>query len=332
MKQGDTIQIKYPALFSVNVLHHYFLDSKALAYDEMTADEKLKMLAGYDSRAFFSIRPTISTEKLMAGNGLLYRAHGHGFTVLTKRLPASGGGFDPPTKLSDDTVLRFLIRVNAPLFYQYSSPFLKKEPVRIEKAAVLGDPDKVFFKTYLLTNEVGNLAGAMPPVLSKPPTAAEAVAAPYPVESIMSVGGVVKQAKLRSPNLAAANWQTVFNSRFITDADLVELEASSELPTDIFGVIEISASSTITDAAYRLYNADDSLASPKFEIRIKNRSTWWRYHGLPALPVEYRPLTAKTVVQVDGKDVPNPDARNTIGRQLEPDNININRLFSDIYL
>jgi hypothetical protein len=332
MEQGDVINIKYPVLFSVKLMHHYFLDAKTQTFDEMTDDAKLKMLAGYDIRTIFSIRPTAETIKTMNGNGLLMREHGLGFTVICKQLPASGGGFEAPARLPEGTKLRFTVKVNDPLFYNYSSPFMKKETARIEKAIVLGEQDRVFFKTYLLSNEVGNLAGAMSPNLSKPPIAAESLAAPYPVESLLTVGGVLKQAKVRAPNLNAANWQTVFNGHFVSDADIEEVEAGPEFQPGIFAIIEISASSAISNAAYRLYEPDNSLASPNFEIRIKNRSTWWRYHGMVVPSTEYLPLTAKTVVKLGGKDVPNPSGRTPVGKQLEPDNLNINRLFSEIYL
>ncbi len=337
MMQGDVIQIRYPVLFTVKLLHHYFLDSKTASFDELSADVKVKMLAGYDVRSIFNIRPTKETARVLAGNGLSFKPHNMGFTVLTKQHPTSGGGgFDPPEKIPADTHLQFLLTVNDPLFYQYSAPFLKQEPSRIEKAATLGEQDKVFLKAWHLSNSVGTSATSLPPQLAKTPKSAALPQAPFSVESIMSVGGVVKQAKEHAANLTDAHWQTIFNGRFVSGEDLLEMEVTENIPLDTFAVIEIVPGDDIAKPEYRLYKPDNSLASPVFEIRIKNRSTWWRYQnqpqGQPPIPDTYLPLTAKTVTKVNGKDLPNANARTPLNRQLEPDNINTKRLFSDIYL
>lgn len=331
MERGDTIHVRHQVLFSVKLLHHYFLDWKAKPYDSQTGDEKLKSLAGYDARSIFGVKPTLETEKLLAGNGLLFKTHGLGFTVTGKGRSDGLGGFEKVPKLAAGTRFRFVLTVKDALFYQYSSPFLTKEQDRIEKAATPEEQDKVFRKVFVLSNLVGNDPDAIAPQLAKPPLVAAQPTDMFPVETIMRLGGNVMQLKQRDTTLGIGQWQLISTARFVTGNDLVEIERTPDLPPDIFGLIEIVQDDAIANADYRLFNPDSSLASPKFEVRIKNRSTWWRYPKVPAVEPTYLPLTARSVTLVDGQERANADARTTLEQERTSDKKHIIRLFSDIY-
>lgn len=331
MERGDTIHVRHQTLFSVKLLHHYFLDKKDTPFDDQTADEKLKSLAGYDARSMFNVRPTAETAKTLAGNGLLFKTHGLGFTIIGKGQSDGLGGFENVPKLATGTRLRFVLTVKDALFYQYSSPFLNKEKDRIEKAATPNEQDKVFRKVFFLSNLVGNDANAITPQLAKPPLVVAQPTDVFMVETIMRFGGNVMQVKQRDTTLGIDQWQLISPTRFVTGNDLVEIERTPDLPPDIFGLIEIVQDDTIINAAYRLYNLDSSLASPKFEVRIKNRSTWWRYPKVPAVVPVYLPLTARSVTLVGGQERANADARTTLEQERTGDGEHIIRLLSDIY-
>ncbi len=79
--------------------------------------------------------------------------------------------------------------------------------------------------------------------------------------------------------------------------------------SNIVGLVQINISAAQQE--YKLLNNDNTLRSPIFRVRIKNRKTNWRYYdsdGAELLETQPNPLVANGYVkiQIDGKDVPNP--------------------------
>lgn len=96
---------------------------------------------------------------------------------------------------------------------------------------------------------------------------------------------------------------------------------------NIAGLIQINVNARQQE--YKLLNNDDTLRSPVFRIRLKNRKTNWRYfntEGVELLETQPNPLVAKGYVkiQIDGKDVPNPGYN-----QILP---TFQKNYSDVYL
>lgn len=64
------INIKYKSLFSIDVLHHYFLDKGERNYESLNSDYKLKQLAFYNVNDFIELTPTPSCTKLIKATNL----------------------------------------------------------------------------------------------------------------------------------------------------------------------------------------------------------------------------------------------------------------------
>lgn len=100
-----------------------------------------------------------------------------------------------------------------------------------------------------------------------------------------------------------------------------------KLSGNIAGLVQINVNARQQE--YKLLNNDDTLRSPVFWIRLKNRKTNWRYfdaEGTELLETQPNPLVATGYikVQIAGKDVPNP-----VHNQILP---TIQKNYSDVYL
>ena len=354
MNQGDVITIQYPVLFSVMIRHHYFLDKRFIQdvknpdnsikvakgyhlWDNIPPDEQVKILAGYDVRRFFRIEPTPQTRVALAGMGAVFKVHGMGFVV------AQGKTVGTPEVLADTDRLLFTIQVIDPGFYQYSSMMMQMEEVRIEKATTPGGRDKLFKKVYWL----GNSTAPQFPFLSRPPAVFNATNT-YAPEDLVLRSGVLQQARRQISTPAEANdnanWE-VLPARnvapaivhYLSKEDLTEVEITPDIPADTFAVIEIKAKHPAVPA-FDLYGGGNALLSPRFEIRLKNRSTWWRYFdqktGMPvkvketATPFALTQLGQEEVIH-NGIKLPNRGVAHPVNR--DPADAG-KRLLSDIYL
>ncbi len=103
-----------------------------------------------------------------------------------------------------------------------------------------------------------------------------------------------------------------------------------------WGIVDIYVKTGTS--AYDLFNADDSLRSPGFNLRFKNRSTFWRYigekFGAASVSDNALPLTSQGFVSIKVKDknnvlttvdLPNASAASIIKPEL-------NQIFSDIFI
>ncbi len=365
MPSGDVIQSKYPVLFQVKVLHHYFLDKSKTLFDNLSAQEKIRVLAEYDVRNLLKIAPTPSTQQILEGQNLLFKPHGQGFAVLCQAdgNGVVGGGKKPKA----GERLRFWVKLVDPYFMQYSAGFLENEKVRIEKSMDGKSPDTFFKHVYHLKNDVAgqsNSLCAMPANYELP--------SEYVPESIVqhdanldgNMEFYIAQRAIatNTPPTVGINldWLKLeqiaplnSNVRYVTQTDLKELELADDIPQDSFALIEIEASAGA--GATHLYNNSNELNAPTFEVRFKNRLTWWR-HSLPPwvegsltsiTQAEIRPLTLRGKQKIDlifqisdgnvgnvplekkGVDVP---SKRTPVLPETTNNGSVKRLLSDIYI
>lgn len=97
--------------------------------------------------------------------------------------------------------------------------------------------------------------------------------------------------------------------------------------SETFGIIEIFLGSS--HGQYSLVDASNVVSSNIFELRIKNRSTVWRYFDRSDTLVHessFNPLTKKGYIaeQLNGNDLPNPDPH-----IIQPSST---QYYSDIYI
>ena len=74
----------YGPLFEVRLLHHYWLDDGAIAFDDIASDAtRSARLLDYDVRQFLDVVPTAATETALSGYGCLFKNQALGFLVAT---------------------------------------------------------------------------------------------------------------------------------------------------------------------------------------------------------------------------------------------------------
>jgi hypothetical protein len=106
----------YKRLFEVRLLHHYWLDEGATAFD-LIADQAKKeaRLLAYDARPFLAVRPTEATEQGLRAFGCLFKRTALGFVVAV-----------PDTAvIPPDTVFAFIVSTSDRRFYDYTSLTLR---------------------------------------------------------------------------------------------------------------------------------------------------------------------------------------------------------------
>lgn len=365
MPSGDVIISKYPVLFQVKVLHHYFLDVGNAMYDNLLPSEKIRILADYDVRTLLKIMPTPNTKRILDGHNLLFKPHGLGFVVLCNADGAGVVASGKKPKIGER--LLFSVKIVDPYFLQYSAGFLKSEQVRIEKSTDGRRPDRFFKKVYLLKNDVAGQSSSLAalPAAYQP---ADEFAPESIVQHDADLDGnmefyiaqravATNTAPAAAPNL---NWLKLeqlapqnSNIRYVSQADLSEVELGEDIPPDSFALIEITANAGVGTS--HLYDGAEDLNSPNFELRFKNRLTWWR-HSLPPWvegpltsieQTTIRPLTLRGKQKIDltfqvsdgnngnepleKKGVDGPSSRTPI----LPETTNtgsVTRLLSDIYI
>ncbi|MCF8243576.1 MAG: hypothetical protein K9J37_08735 [Saprospiraceae bacterium] len=365
MPSGDVIQSKYPVLFQVKVLHHYFLDKSKTLFDNLSALDKIRILAEYDVRNLLKIAPTPSTQRILEGHNLLFKPHGQGFAVLCQ---ADGNGVVGKGKKPEvGEKLRFWVKIVDPYFMQYSAGFLKNELVRIEKSTDGRSPDRFFKQVYHLKNDglgQSNSLAATPASYEPSSEYAPESIVQHDADLDTNMEFYIAQRAIatNTPPTTVANldWLKLeqiapqnSNIRYVSQADLTELELADDIPQDTFALIEIEA--TAGAGAMHLYDGTDKLNAPTFEVRFKNRLTWWR-HSLPTwvegaltsiTQPEIRPLTLRGKQKIDlifqvsdgnngnvplekkGVDVP---SKQTPVLPETTNNGSVTRLLSDIYI
>ncbi len=365
MPSGDFIHVKYPVLFQLKVMHHYYLDVGKKLFDNLDGLKKIRLLAEYDVRKILQIQPTPSTQRLLDGHNLLFKPHGLGFAVICQADGNGIVGLGKKPRVGQN--LRFWVKIIDPYFMQYSAGFLKSEQVRIEKATDGTSPDRFFKKVYHLKNDAAGLSFSLAAIPADYEPAKN-----YPPESIVkhdantdgnpefyvaqrAVG--TNTAPQVSTNLDWLKLEQITpqnsNVRYVSQTDLTEVELGTDIPQDCFALIEIEANAGAGPA--HLYDGAENLNAPTFEVRFKNRLTWWR-HSLPPwvegsltsiTQTEILPLTLRGKQPIDltfqvsdgnngnvpmvKKSVDVPSKQTPVKPELA-NNGSVTRLLSDIYI
>ncbi len=76
-----TFSIKYKPLFSVDILHKYYLNKGNDDFFTMDQDEKNKQLTGYDVSNFMRITPTAESYQVLMNHRMVFKVVNTGFVV-----------------------------------------------------------------------------------------------------------------------------------------------------------------------------------------------------------------------------------------------------------
>ena len=275
----------YRRLFEVRLLHHYWLDDGATMFDQIaSAARRDARLLGYDARPMLDIRPTVATEKELAGYRCVYRTTALGLVVGA---PASA-------IIPGDTVFTFIVSVRSARFFDYTSLTLR--PQRISELFNSADGITYRYKENVpvLSNLTGATRGVSPNVslfLSRE------VPAPDPsdqVESLVISASALLQ--LTSDNPAATTQQlgaqaadlpvfvhqgdapAIVPPAGLTGTPARGVRLSPDIEDDAFAIISLTAVRAGNDAFSFVDAAGAPRASPPvYQVRFKNRSTVWAY-------------------------------------------------------
>lgn len=281
---AERISTGYKRLFEVRVLHHYFLDDGSVDFTK--ALPQPQNLAAYDIRPILSFEPTAATGKTLRGIHGVFRLTPLGLVVA---VPA---GVEVPA----DARFEFVVRIKDADFMNYTALTLRKQKTVdvLHNGAVSRFKENVF----VLSNKTGvKRTISNSNLLCLSTEIPIYVAGQYEAEAFVSVGtGTELYQAIRDTTQTPpdVDWQKIddnLNDRPLYvhqhDAPLITLpdgtpfrgiELTSELPNDIFALIQIDAATT--NAGYQIIDHNKLPLSnyPKFEIHLKNRSTIWRYY------------------------------------------------------
>lgn len=278
----------YQRLFEVRVLHHYWLDDGASLFDTLAADIQAERLLTYDIRPVLRVAPTPTTQRVLGGARCLFMATGLGFVVAA---PAG-------TTLAADTVLAFNITVADSQYFDYTA--LTFRPQMIYEAADPTDlsPTRVVYRYKADVPVLSNLTGATRDLgagtvlfLSSDYPAPDAS---DPVESMVASAGALLQLTADNPGAgtqelnASATAMPVFVHQgdvpaIVPPAGVVGAPArgvllGDDVPDESFALISLTAVRGDNDAfSYVDGTGAPKAAAPVYEVRLKNRSTYWTY-------------------------------------------------------
>lgn len=105
-------------MFSVNILHQYYLNKGILDFFGMNTADKEKQLAGYDVSNFFKITPSAETYQKMQNHRLVFKTVNTGFLVWVQ--VSENQETTPLISLDDTLELTFLLNLVNHTFFNYT--------------------------------------------------------------------------------------------------------------------------------------------------------------------------------------------------------------------
>jgi hypothetical protein len=275
----------YKRLFEIRLLHHYWLDEGATVFDLIPDQEKKdKRLLSYGGRAFLAVPPTATTAKLFNGLGCVYKNTALGCVVAV-----------PDTVvISIETEFEFVVKVSAPALFNYTS--LTLQPRGIYEVYYQPEDKTYRYKENIpvLSNRTGAKRGIganKALYLSKEiPTLADDDKVESLVRennSLMQLINDQPEADLQELSAQAADLPVFVNQGDVpiitppaglTGAPQKGILLSDDIPDNVFVFIHLTAiRSDDDDFSFIDSNGHAKTSGPVYQVRLKNRSTTWRY-------------------------------------------------------
>lgn len=291
---SEHITLSYRRLFEVRILHHYWLDQSATAFDLISVPRKKEQrLQDYDVRSLLEIMPSPATVKLLKAHRAVFCKTALGFiTAVPEQAVISG-----------NTMFEFIVTVRDQAFCNYTALTLK--PQRLIEIQS-GDAQKV--RRYkenvpVLSNLTGVSRGAGNSrvlFLSREIPAASA----YDLaEYLILSGNTLKQLSGDQPGATAhtLTTQAKKNPVYVHQGDIPALTLPGDsvqtrrgiglhdgIPGNVYALIHIHAQRP-GDTAFSLIDNQGHAKTnpPVFEIRFKNRSTIRQYINKNSRSLEF---------------------------------------------
>lgn len=288
---------QYNRLFELRLLHHYWLDEGDKIFDTLPKISQELRLLSYDVRTFLKIMPTAATASVLQDNGCVYKDTALGCIVA---VPA---GVAIPT----DSVFEFIVTVKDAAFFNYTALTLRPQKiyefaVQSQQSSSVDQPREI--KTYRYKENVAvlsNLNGTTR-VLNgnKVLFLSKEIPGPQPtdlVESLILANNTILQLISDEPASPADQPVALKGNAadlpvFVNQADIPDIvppeglsavpakgiKLSGDIPDNLFALIRLLAKPG-GNAAFNIVDLTDNAEDkyPVFQIRFKNRSTFWQY-------------------------------------------------------
>lgn len=333
----ERLEIRYAKLFEVRVMHHFWLDEGAKAFDDLPAQKQEKRLLDYDVRRILAVRPDTATADAIARLRGVFRETSVGFLVA---IPGAA-------TLPLDAEFVFYATTVDPDYAGYTALTLRRR--RTVDVVEPGDPEilhRYRENVPVLSNLIGakrESGGSTRLFLSQefPGGAGDGV------EALVTSGTTLRQLTGDPPNPTsrslgeAASHPVYVNQGDVpaivpppgsTGAPARGIEMAPDTPPDVAAVIRLSPRRAGHDGdLFSFAKAGGGLVAqaPVFEVHLRNRSTLWRYHardGSTAIePAGPTPLTYAGNAGTKTKPAP-------LALGVDRDGARIKALYSDVYL
>jgi len=282
---AERLTSNYRTLFDVRLLHHYWLDEGATIFDQIAdAQKKAARLLAYDIRPVLNVVPTAETETTLSAYRCLFRQTSIGFAVAapaTAIIPAA-------------TVCQFIVSTESSQFYDYTS--LTIRPQKVYELFNTADGITYRYKENVpvLSNLTGTTRGAGPNTALFLSSEIPAPTSKDPVEALVQSGGALLQLTGDDPGGATQQISPTASAlpAFVHQADAPVIvppaglvgapargvQLSTDITDDVFALISLTAVRGDNDAFSFVDGAGAPKAkAPVYEVRFKNRSTFWTY-------------------------------------------------------
>jgi len=241
-------------------------------------------LLNYDQRSFLGVRPTITTNQVLAAYQCLFRETDLGFIVAA---PANA-------EMPINTVFEFIVTINDGQFYNYTALTLRSQTIY----ELHNNIDNITYRYKENVPVLSNLTG------TKRVTGTNAtlyLSQTYPaqtaddlVESLVLSGSALLQLISDGPNATTQqlNAQATDFPVFMHQGDVPTItppaglsgvpargvRLSSDIADDTFAYLSFTAVNA-NDDAFSFVDALGKVMTvpPVYQVRFKNRSTFWKY-------------------------------------------------------
>lgn len=281
---SERLSQKYRQLFEVRVLHHYWLDDGATLFDKLS-DPVLKQrrLVDYDVSGFLEFVPTAPTRAVLDAYRAVCAETSLGLLVAVPE----------GTKMADEDCFEFAVKIKNFEFFNYTA--LTLMPQRIFDGYDSASDRYHRFKENVpvLSNLTGTVRGNGADAVLYLSKDYSALTAEAGVEALVQSGTALLQLISDQP---AAAIQTLTPQAdqfpvFLHQGDIPQLvpipgiaglpargiELTDAFPDSLFALIRLFAVNPSNEAFSLIDNGQIKMDPPVFEIRLKNRSTFWRY-------------------------------------------------------
>ena len=280
---SERITKKYRRLFEVRMLHHYWLDDGGKVFDQISdPGKKDRHLLSYNVRSFLVAKPTVSTEKILASEGCLFRETALGFIVAAPE----------NLKLRPNTIFNFVVAVSDSRFHDYTALTLRSQKIY----EVYNNSDKTVYRYKENVPYLSNLTGMARGSGSNKSLFLSRefpLATDNQIESLLVSGSDLKQLTSDDPNatpqLLGVKAELPI---YLHQGDILPIVPPPGLPgvpprgirlteevgDDVFALLSLTAERPGNSEFSFIDGQGHSKAPhPIYQIRFKNRSTFWRY-------------------------------------------------------